>query len=136
MTQQLNNNDFEFTYSAPTTAERREIENIKKNYIPQTKTELALEKLRKLDSRVKNIPVSLSLVFGVIGTLIFGLGLTMVLEWNLLLWGIIVMVVGLVPVVFAYPLFKKVTAKLKEKYSPEIIKLSDELLNNGKTNEN
>ena len=123
-------NDFEYKYIAPTNEERKEIESIKNSYLTQSSfTDSKLNKLRKLDSKVKNIPVIISLVLGVVGTLILGLGMSMVLEWNLILWGIIVGAVGVVPTICAYPAHKFWSKKLKKKYSAEIINLSNELLN-------
>ena len=124
-----NNNDFEFNYVAPTTEERKEIESIRNSYLGKSKKEDKLAYLRKLDNKVKNIPVILSLILGIVGTLIFGLGMAMILEWEILIWGIVVMAVGLVPTLFAYPMFKLSTQKLKEKYADEILQLSNELLN-------
>ena len=123
-----NNNDFEYSYYAPTNKERKEIENIKNSYTQKKSNVSKLNLLRKLDNKVKNIPIIISLIFGVVGTLIFGLGLTMILEWNLIAFGIIVCVVSLLPILSAYWVYKKTYISLKNKYSEEIIKLSDELL--------
>ena len=126
------NNQFNFRYTAPTEEERKEIDSIRRQYAPQEKTETKLERLRRLDSLVKNTAVIWSLVFGVIGCLIFGLGLTMVLEWSILLWGIVLMVIGSVPMAIAYPIYNKLLRKGKAKYGDEILRLSEELLNENK----
>lgn len=122
-------NDFEFKYSAPTSSERREIESIRNSYMPKTKQTSKLDALRNLDNKVKNTPVIVSLCVGVLGTLIFGLGMTLFLEWQQIVWGIVVGIIGLVPIVLSYPIFSYISKKLKNKYSDEIIKLSNELLN-------
>ena len=44
---------FNYTYSAPTETERKEIENIKKRYETPT-GESKFERLRRLDAKVKN----------------------------------------------------------------------------------
>ena len=67
-------------------------------------------------------------MFGIISSLIFGLGLTMVLEWNLLVFGIIIMLIGFILMLCTYPLYKKISKMFKNKYSKEIINLSEELL--------
>lgn len=121
--------DFKYTYSAPTEEERMEIESIKRQYEPKVKVESKLDKLRNLDKKVKLFPIILSLTLGIIGTLIFGLGLTLVLEWNKIILGVIVAIIGLIPVFFAYPTYSIIYGKNKEKYSEQILKLSDELLN-------
>ena len=125
-------NQFNFRYTAPTEEERKEIDSIRRQYAPQEKTETKLERLRRLDSLVKNTAVIWSLVFCVIGCLIFGLGLTMVLEWSILLWGIVLMVIGSVPMAIAYPIYNKLLRKGKAKYGDEILRLSEELLNENK----
>ncbi len=120
---------FNYSYSSPTQDERKEIENIREQYLGKSERSLKLEQLKKLDAKVKNIPTIISIVIGVVGVLIFGLGLTMVLKWSILAWGIVVMLVGMVPLALAYPVFTKTSNSLKEKYGKHIIDLSNELLN-------
>ena len=123
---------FEFKYSAPSAEERKEIEYIQSQYKEKNKSMTKLEYLRKLDGKVKNIPVCVSLVLGVVGLLIFGLGLTMILEWNLVVWGVIIGVISLIPMGFAYFSYEKLSKKLKDKYKDEILDLTNELLNEKK----
>lgn len=120
---------FNFKYTAPTEAERREIDSIRRQYSPQEQTESKMERLRRLDSLVKNTAIIWSLVFGVLGVLIFGLGLTMILEWSIWLWGVVLMVCGSVPMAIAYPIYKLLLKKYKNRYGEEILRLSEELLN-------
>ena len=123
------NNQFNFKYTAPSQEERKEIDSIRRQYAPQEHVESKIERLRRLDSLVKNTAIIWSLVLGVVGTLIFGLGLTMILEWNILIWGIVLMVIGSVPMAIAYPVYKLTLNKGKAKYGDEILRLSEELLN-------
>lgn len=126
---QEQNNKFEFSYSAPTALERREIESIRAQYEQkQPKAESKLERLRRLDASVRNTATCVALVLGVVGILVFGLGMAMVLEWNLHLWGVIVGVVGVLPMTAAYPAYKLILKKMKEKYGAEILRLAQELL--------
>ncbi|MBQ9714180.1 MAG: hypothetical protein IJV83_02545 [Clostridia bacterium] len=122
-------NQFNFKYTAPSQAERKEIDSIRRRYASQEKTETKIERLRRLDALVKNTAIIWSLCLGVFGTLIFGLGLTMILEWNFLLWGVVLMVIGSVPMAIAYPVYKSVLNKGKQRYGDEILRLSEELLN-------
>ena len=46
-----------------------------------------------------------------------------------MLIGILIGLVGMVLVAFAYPLYNRVLRKEREKIAPEILRLSDELLN-------
>ncbi|MBO5240622.1 MAG: hypothetical protein J6B56_04285 [Clostridia bacterium] len=122
-------NQFNFKYSAPSQEERKEIDSIRRQYLSQEKTETKLERLRRLDGLVKNTAMIWSLVLGVVGTLVLGLGLTMILEWRIWLWGIVLMALGSVPVAIAYPVYKGVLNKYKNRYGEEILRLSEELLN-------
>lgn len=120
--------EFHYTYSAPTVQERREIESIRRQYLPADEKDARIERLRKLNGRVKNTPTVIALVLGIAGTLVFGLGLCMILEWNLWVGGVIVGVVGLLPVAAAYPVYRLLLRRGKKKYGAEILKLSEELL--------
>ena len=130
----MNKNEFEYSYVAPTEAERREIEKIKRQYEGKTEKEIKLERIRRLDSFVQNFSMTLSLIVGVMGTLIFGLGLSMILVWSITVFGIIVCIVGAVPVAAAYPIFLVTMKRNKEKYGEEILRLSEELLEDGEKN--
>ena len=119
---------FNYSYSAASEEEKKEIERIKRQYEDLPKEESKLERLRRLDGKVKELPQILALSIGIIGTLIFGVGMTLVLEWALTIWGVIVGAVGAIIVTLAYPAFKCHTKKLKDKYKDEIIQLSNSLL--------
>ena len=43
--------------------------------------------------------------YGIVSTLILGLGMCMIMVWNLMLWGIIVGIIGLIMTLFLIPLF-------------------------------
>lgn len=127
----MDNGKFTYNYTAPTQKERREIEEIRRRYSDPGRGKL--ERLRALDSKVKRAPMALGVTLGVIGTLIFGLGLTMVLEWRILWWGIAVMLVGCVPIAFAHYAYSSLSRRNKKKYAAEILKLSEELLDGGES---
>ncbi len=120
---------FEYKYSAPTQEERVEIENIQSQYKPKDEKTASLERLRKIDSKVRSLPVCISLALGVFGLLIFGFGLSMILHWNILAWGIVVSIVGFAVMCPANYLYLLLDKKLREKYSDEILRISGELLN-------
>lgn len=120
---------FSYTYSAPSEEERAEIESIRRGYVYEEHTRTDLEKLRALDKKVKNPPMIVSLTIGITGALILGLGMAMVLEWALYVWGIVVGVVGGISVGLAYPVYKRILSKQKRKYGKEILELSNKLLN-------
>ena len=122
------NNSFSYTYSAPTEAERREINAIRERYAKDTGDNATMARLRALDARVRNIPAAVSLILGVTGTLIFGFGLAAILEWGMICFGIITAVIGAVPVGLAYPTHRAIQHRMERKYGEEIVRLSDTLL--------
>lgn len=73
--------------------------------------------------------VALSL--GILGLLSFGLGLSMVMEWRMLLGGIIISLASVVLMVLAYPVHEAILRRNKAKYRDQILKLSEELLHEG-----
>lgn len=121
-------NTFEYTYSAPTETERKVIDNIRRQYVTEQKEKDAFTRLKELDGKVKNTAIVWSLIFGVVGTLIFGLGLTMILEWSVWLWGVVFMAIGAIPVALAYPVYNFFIARGKKKHGQEIVELSEKLL--------
>ncbi|MBO5262451.1 MAG: hypothetical protein J6B45_05335 [Clostridia bacterium] len=125
----MSDNKFNYTYSAPTEQERREIDSIRRQYEPQSDKEVKLQKLRTLNGRVQSIPQIISLCIGVLGLLIFGLGLSMILVWSLYVVGGIIIALGFPVMLIAYPVYNFVLNEYKKKYGGEILKLSDELLN-------
>ena len=125
-------NKFEYTYSAPTETERREAEEIRKRYQTEPQVGDKLAQLKALDKKAKQPPLILSLTIGILGTLIFGGGMATVLEINFPyheIVGVAISAVGLVPVALAYPIYQIFAKKSKEKYKDEILRLSDEILN-------
>lgn len=124
---------FDYTYKAINENERKEIEYIKRQYQSDPKTD-DICKLRKLHNKVNGNAMIAGLVPGVVGILLFGGGLALVLEFAKVALGIVLCVLGVLPMAFAYPLYKKVLARGKAKYGDEILALSEQLL--GKQDEN
>jgi hypothetical protein len=126
----MENKEFHYTYTALTGEERREIASIRKQYqAPDlTRPENKIERLKALNARVKNTANVFGLVLGVVGILVFGLGLTMILEWSLWLYGVIVMIAGAIPTSLAYPVYRFALRRNKNKYGDEIVKLCEEVL--------
>ena len=134
----MDDKEFKYTYSAPTAEEKKDILKIQRQYLPQEKQDKEgnLARLKKLDNIVKAPAKAVSSLMGVIGFLLFGLGMSMALEWQIVLWGAIVGVVGIVLMGFAYPLYNKILAKRKEKYAEQILGLSQNLLSGEEDNVN
>ena len=120
---------FEYSYRAPTEEERREIESIRRFYGgPEEK----FVRLKKLDARVRNVAAGCALSMGVFGCLVFGLGMSMILAWDLTAAGIAVAAAGIVPMLSANPVYNAVLNRNKKKYGDEILRLAEELKKRGK----
>ncbi|MBQ9729280.1 MAG: hypothetical protein IJV80_00520, partial [Clostridia bacterium] len=104
------------------------IESIRKKYVGEEECESSVERLKALDRKVKDTAIIVAISVGVISTLVFGLGLTLVLEWSQWIWGIAVAALGCAGLIAAYPLHKYFYEKGKKKYGEEIVRISNELL--------
>ena len=120
-----NNQVFNYQYSAN---QNKEVEHIRKKYLP--KEENKLDTLRKLDSCVQMAGIVESLTIGVIGALVFGIGMCFGLDvFSGADWlSVLFCVVGTAIMLPAYPIYKFISAKTREKLTPEILKLADELM--------
>ena len=114
------NERFEYTYSAK---QQEEIEQIRRKYLPKEQDDLA--ELKKLDEAVTRPGVITALILGIIGTLILGTGMSLVLVWKetMMFAGIIVGICGFILMAAAYPAYKKITERQKEKIGPQILDL-------------
>ena len=133
-----NNNEnkgFQYTYSAK---EQAELKRIREKYTPPTETEDKMARLRRLDASVTNTAQAVSLVFGIIGALILGIGMSLCMtEFGEILGshrdramviGIIIGVVGGILASLAYPIYNAIVKAKRKKLAPEIIRLTDELM--------
>ena len=121
------NENFSYTYSA---SQREEIEKIRGKYIAPEQSEDKMEQLRRLDKSVSKPGTVVSIIIGVISTLILGIGMCCTMVWggNLFAVGIAVGAVGIIGVICAYPVYSAITKSRKQKFGAEIIRLSDELM--------
>ena len=124
----MSNKKFKLTYSALSTAERKEIEYIKSQYVEENEQTKKLKQLKQLDKKVKRPPIIVSITIGIIGILLFGLGFSLVLEFDMLILGIIFSVIGTIIMLIAYPIYSKLHKYLKSKYASKIISISESLL--------
>lgn len=115
---------FEYSYSSE---QQKEIEQIRKKYLPPEEDKM--EQLRRLDQSAAKKGTIYSIVAGVVGTLIMGLGLTCSIEWGgmLLIPGILIGIIGMALMGIAYPIYTRVTKKEREKIAPQILALTEEL---------
>lgn len=118
---------FTYTYSA---AQQNEVKRIREKYAPPTQEQDKMEQLRRLDASVTKAGTAVSLIVGIISTLILGIGMSCCMVWKeaLFIPGIVIGVIGIVGICAAYPLYVRITANRRKKIAPEIMRLSDELL--------
>ena len=116
---------FQYSYSSK---QQDEVESIKRKYMP--KQEDKLEQLKKLDKSAETPGTVVGLILGIIGTLVMGTGMSCVMVWtdSLFVVGIVVGLLGIVMIALAYPAYRIVTKKQREKIAPMILALSEELL--------
>lgn len=124
---------FSYTYSA---AQQREIENIRKKYLPQEENKL--EQLRSLHHSAGRKARGWAIALGVIGTLILGTGMSLAMtdlgeclgahRDLAVALGVGIGIAGLVLVALAYPVYNRVLKKERARIAPEILRLSEELL--------
>ena len=125
----MKNNTFSYNYSA---VRNKEVESIRRKYMPHEESKL--ERLKKLDLRVQSAGMIESLCLGIIGALVFGLGLCFGLDifaggaWLTVL----LMVLGTVIMIPAYPIYRKIASKTKSELTPEILRLSEEIMSYAK----
>ena len=124
---------FKYTYSAE---EQEEIKRIRQKY--QIQKEDEMDRLRKMDARVTQKATAISLVLGIIGALVMGMGMSLTMtEFGAIFGitgmagmviGITIGVIGMILAAVAYPVYSKVQKKEREKIAPEILKLTEELM--------
>ncbi|MBQ8431265.1 MAG: hypothetical protein IJX28_00120 [Clostridia bacterium] len=133
--EEKSNQGFTYTYSAK---EQAEIRRIREKYAPRAEEEDKMERLRRLDLRVTQRAQTVALILGVLGTLVLGLGMSLVMsDLGELLGayrklamplGILIGVLGCIPIGFAYPVYHVILQREREKIAPEILRLTEELL--------
>ena len=125
-----NQDSFSYTYSA---AQQQEIENIRKKYLPREEDKMA--QLRRLHNSATKKAQAWSIVLGTIGALILGTGMSLCmtelsgfLGGTAMFIGIPVVLVGMVLVALAYPLYNHILKKERKRIAPEVLRLTEELL--------
>lgn len=135
MDNQNNQNGFSYTYSAK---EQAELKRIRDKYTAPTEAEDKMARLRRLDASVTNTAQAVALLFGVIGTLILGFGMSLIMTElaealgisgnAAMMIGITVGVAGGILASLAYPIYNAIVKAKRKKLASEIIRLADELM--------
>ena len=120
----MNKNDQEFL-----------VQEIRTQYTEKESTEL--DALCALDRKVKRPANVFAYVFGSIGAIIMGAGMSLVMTdigstvgiAEPMIPGIVIGAVGMLMVIVNYPIYKGILGSRRKKYADKIIALSDKIMN-------
>ena len=107
---------------------------IRAQYTEKQNTEL--EELKALDAKVKKPANVFAYTYGSIGALVMGAGMSLVMTdiggiigmASTMIPGIAIGIVGMGMVLTTYPIYKKILNARRKKFAPEIMKLSDKIM--------
>ena len=110
------------------------VQKIRTQYTEKEHTQL--DALKELDRKVKRPANVFAYIFGSIGAIVMGSGMSIVMTdigsmihlENEMFLGIIIGIIGLIMVIVNYPIYKRILDSRRAKYADKIIALSDELL--------
>lgn len=133
MNQKNEQGGFRYTYSA---REQAEIKQIRAKYTPTEENKL--DRIRRLDGIATQKAQAVSLIFGILGALILGFGMSLILSdlaAQLALGKVLSVVLGSILgvaggglVCLAYPMYNMILHRERAKVAPEILRLTDDLL--------
>lgn len=105
-------------------------ESIAKEYAPKDNSKIIA--LRKLDAKAK-LPASVfTYSFGIVMTLVFGLGMCLAMQviggtTFLTVLGVVIGIIGMIGMSVNYPIYKRMLENGKKKYAFEIIELAKQI---------
>ena len=119
----MNKNDQEFL-----------VQKIRTQYTEKEHTQL--DELKKLDSKVRKPANIFSYVFGSIGALVMGGGMSLVMTDvgsaigmdSTMTTGIVIGVIGMLMAIVNYPIYKSILGSRRKKYANKIIAISDKIM--------
>lgn len=120
----MNKNDQEFL-----------VQKIRTQYIEKEHTQI--DTLKELDAKVKRPANVFAYIFGSISAIIMGCGMSLVMTdigttlgmSSTMAPGVIIGVIGMLMAIVNYPVYKKILNNRKNRYSKEILALSEKLMN-------
>ena len=104
-------------------------QKIRSRYVEKKTTDI--DNLRELDKKVKMPAIIFAYVFGVIGALVLGTGMCLAMKviGSSVALGVVIGLVGILMVAVNYFIYSYILNFRKDKYSKEIIALSDKIIN-------
>ena len=110
------------------------VQKIRSQYTEKQHTEL--DALKELDAKVKRPANVFAYVYGSVSAIIMGAGMSLVMTdigatiglANTMVPGIVIGIIGLGMALTTYPIHKNILASRKKKFAPQILKLSEKLM--------
>ena len=110
------------------------VEKIRSQYTEKQHTEL--DELKALDAKVKKPANVFGYVYGSIGAIVMGAGMSLVMTdigdmlgmTHTMVPGILIGIVGMAMALTTYPIYKKILASRKKKFAGKIMELSDRVM--------
>ena len=120
----MSNNDQEFL-----------VQKIRTQYTEKQHTEL--DELKALDAKVKKPANTFGYTYGCVSAIVMGTGMSLVMTdiggviglASAMVPGIAIGVVGMGMALTTYPIYKRILNSRKKKYAPEIMALSEKIMN-------
>ena len=120
----MNKNDQEFL-----------VQKIRTQYTEKQHT--GIDQLKELDAKVKRPANVFAYIFGSIGAIVMGGGMSLVMTdiaetvgiADPMLYGIIIGLVGMFMAIINYPIYKGILGARRKKFADKIIALSDKIMN-------
>lgn len=109
-------------------------ESIVNEYSPKDTSKVVA--LRKLDKKAKLPAEIFAYIFGILATLIMGVGMCLSMKvigggsTASMVFGIVIGIIGILMVSVNYPIYKKLRENGKKKYAFEIVQLAKEISDN------
>ena len=121
----MNRNDQEFL-----------VQKIRTQYTEKEHTQI--DALKELDAKVKRPANVFAYIFGGISAIIMGSGMSLIMTdigsaigvEDAMAPGVIIGIVGMLMAIINYPVHKGILSSRKKKYADQIMKLSDEIMDN------
>lgn len=119
----MNKNDQEFI-----------VQQIRTQYTQKEHTQL--DALKALDNKVKKPAKVFAYIFGSIGAIVMGSGMSLVMTdigtslgmEKTMVPGIAIGIIGMLMAIINYPIYKGILSSRRKKYADKIIAMSDELM--------
>lgn len=120
----MNKDVFTYSYSAQM---NKEVQEIRKKYLPRQESKF--EELKRLDHDVQLAGMAESLTVGMVGCFVFGIGMCLAMHviGNSILLGILAGIIGVAVMIAAFPIYRRISGKVKKKLAPRILQLTSEL---------